>query len=567
MTIKSRLLIFLLSAAALIFSAIFTQHLAVKGNEDQSKSSDLRYLSYILADEFRQTSMDLTRLGRTFVSTGDKQYWNAYWDIVKWRNGEIARPAYVDESLYRGEVKKQIDIMKELSFSEEEFSLLGEASKNSNSLIATEDQAMKSILEGKVVDGPFKAKEGESVNAFALRILFDANYHKEVARIMDPVNQFFNVLDKRTADSLSDTQSALKSWMNISFVSQIMTAAILAALFFFVVHFLFKPLNEIVRAMLNIGEGEGDLKQRLNDEGDHEIAQLGRGFNSFATNIQNVITTLKVTIEEISGSSSQLGQTVKHNNKAVATQKHEIEALLKAIDGLESDIANMAASAADGVTQASSSDKDATQGRKVVSDAVDNIHLLEKDIVQASDVIHKLAQDTDNIGSVLDVIRGIADQTNLLALNAAIEAARAGEQGRGFAVVADEVRTLAKRTQDSTAEIQKMIELLQVQAQDAVGVMSQSQSRTEACVQHTQEAGRSLGQIADRVSAISSINTSIASAADKQSATMQTFKKAIYTINSQVDETVEMSKATASSSEKTAGLIGQITSMVKPFKV
>ena len=135
MTIKNRLLAILLTIIFFIFSAIASELLARNKNEQQINKSSTRYLSYILADEFRQTSQDLTRLCRTYVATGEEKYWQAYWQIVQWRNGEIKRPEYVDKALYRGERKKQSDIMKELNFSAQEFSLLAQANNNSNALV------------------------------------------------------------------------------------------------------------------------------------------------------------------------------------------------------------------------------------------------------------------------------------------------------------------------------------------------------------------------------------------------------------------------------------------------
>jgi methyl-accepting chemotaxis protein len=199
-----------------MIGAIASQNIAQQKNDGQIENSSTRYLSYLLADEFRQTSMDLTRLGRTYVATGEQKYWDAYWNIVKWRNGELERPDYVDDALYKGERKKQNDIMKELNFSNEEFALLKEAGDNSNALIKTETQAMESIRQGTIVDGPFQSLVGESVKDFAIRIVFDQNYHNEVSKIMLPVGKFFNALDQRTASNLKESQDAASSWLTLS---------------------------------------------------------------------------------------------------------------------------------------------------------------------------------------------------------------------------------------------------------------------------------------------------------------------------------------------------------------
>jgi len=566
MTIKNQLIAILITIMALMVSAIFFQNIANYKNEQQNEQSNTRYLSYILADEFRQTSLDLTRLCRTFVATGDQKYWDAYWDIVKWRNGEIARPSYVDVALFPGELKKQSDIMRELNFSEAEFALLNEASKNSNALIATETQAMESIKNGQIVKGPFHAQVNETVNEFALRIVFDNDYHNEALKIMTPVGEFFTALDNRTAMELRNSQYDAMFWLDLSLSSQIVVALLIVLLIFFIIQALFRPLQRAINAMLNISEGEGDLSQRLHDKGSNELSALGRGFNLFANQIQKVIIELRNSIDDISVSSTQLSSTADLTEQAVAEQKNGIQQLLVALEQILPAVQDVASNASHAVEQATLSDKAATTGLKVVDEAVSNINQLEEDIDNASSVISKLAQDSDNIGSVLDVIRGIAEQTNLLALNAAIEAARAGDQGRGFAVVADEVRTLAQRTQGATTEIQQMIEKLQIGAKDAVQVMEQSKIRTSACVENTSEAGKSLGAITEAVASISHINYQIAAATEQQSATIEEIRCTVEAINDHVERTAEGSQQTATNSKHTTQLSGHIKSLVEQFK-
>lgn len=566
MTIKARLFAVLLLIVLLLFGAIAAQNVASYSNEQQTDKGNTRYLSYLLADEFRQSSMDLTRLCRTYVATGEQQYWDAYWHIVNWRNGDAARPNNVDPALYPGARKKQSDIMRELNFSASEFELLSEASKNSNALIATEDQAMKSIQQGVVVAGPHQALPGESVQDFALRIVFDQKYHNEVVNIMTPVNQFFQTLDSRTAQDLSDSRHQAKLWLTVSLVCQIMVAILLSVLAFFIMQSLFKPLQHAVNAMLNIGEGEGDLTKRLNEQGNNELSALARGFNSFSKHIQDVVIELRQSIEEISSSSHQLSSTASSTEHALSQQKSGIEQVLISLEQILPAVEEVARNASNGVEQASVSDQAANEGLTVVAEVNENIGLLEGDIDNASTVINKLARDTDEIGSVLDVIRGIADQTNLLALNAAIEAARAGEQGRGFAVVADEVRTLAQRTQDSTAEIQQMIEKLQCGAKDAVDVMGYSKQRTIACVDNSRQAGDALAKITTAVAAISDISQQIAAATEEQNATIGEIRRHVDDINQQVEHTARGSQETASSSAYTTQLTGQIKGLVEQFK-
>lgn len=416
------------------------------------------------------------------------------------------------------------------------------------------------------MSGPFKPYPGESVEAFAARILFDNQYHNEVKAIFSPVDKFFKALDQRTASDLEASQNAASLWLKAGFASQIIVALLIISLIFFIMQALFKPLQYAINAMLNIGEGDGDLSKRLYDQGSNELSTLGRGFNLFANQIQHVVIELRQVIDDISSSSTQLSATANSTDRAVAEQKVGIEQLLVALEQILPAVQEVARNAAKGADLANTSDVAASKGLQVVDETIQNIHLLQTDIDSAAGVINKLAQDSDDIGSVLDVIRGIADQTNLLALNAAIEAARAGEQGRGFAVVADEVRTLAKRTQDSTSEIQLMIEKLQSGAKDAVQRMDQSKSRATACVDNSRASGESLTEITGSVASISDINQQIAAATEEQNTAIEEIRRTVEVINEHVEKTAAGSKETASSSEHTTELSLKIQTLVGKFK-
>jgi methyl-accepting chemotaxis protein len=227
------------------------------------------------------------------------------------------------------------------------------------------------------------------------------------------------------------------------------------------------------------------------------------------------------------------------------------------------EVARNTAAAANAARQA---DSETQAGREVVNQAIDAIDHLAQEVVSAADVIHRLEAESGKIGTVLDVIRGIAEQTNLLALNAAIEAARAGEQGRGFAVVADEVRTLATRTQESTQEIQKMIERLQTGAKSAVQVMEQGRSKAQVSVQQAARAGTSLDTIATAVSAISDMNAQIASAAEEQGAVAEEINRNITNISQIANQTASGAEQTATASAELAKLAARLQTHVGRFK-
>ncbi len=228
------------------------------------------------------------------------------------------------------------------------------------------------------------------------------------------------------------------------------------------------------------------------------------------------------------------------------------------------EVARNASSASQAAQEA---DGEAGNGKQVVSASIDAINALAGEVEKAAEVIDKLETDSENISKVLDVIKGIAEQTNLLALNAAIEAARAGEQGRGFAVVADEVRTLASRTQQSTEEIHEIIERLQADAESAVQVMNTGRGQAQSSVEQAAHAGESLERIAKAVTTISDMNAQIASAAEEQTAVAEEINRNIVGITQAGQESAQGAQQTATSSEELAKLAARLQGLVSQFRV
>ncbi|WP_424565406.1 methyl-accepting chemotaxis protein [Thiogranum longum] len=234
---------------------------------------------------------------------------------------------------------------------------------------------------------------------------------------------------------------------------------------------------------------------------------------------------------------------------------------------MTSTVQEVARSAAEASRAADNADHDAKSGALVATEAIGGIDVLLGEVDSAAQVIRNLEKESENIGSVLDVIRGIAEQTNLLALNAAIEAARAGEQGRGFAVVADEVRTLASRTQTSTQEIHDMIQRLQDGAVNAVKVMEGAQSKAQGSSDHVEKVAEALASIAGAVSNINDMNTMIASAAEEQSSVAAEMQSNMNNIRGVSDRSAEGAKQTAQASEELARLAAEQQELMAQFKL
>jgi methyl-accepting chemotaxis protein len=328
-----------------------------------------------------------------------------------------------------------------------------------------------------------------------------------------------------------------------------------------------KPVRGVADKLNDISRGEGDLTQQLEIHGNDEIANLAQGFNQFTAQIRELIRELVHVVGELSANASELAQRSSQTQQQMQVQQAATDSVDSAMDEMASRVQDVSNAAEDAEVSMKRMDQTLNDSRQVISSTLDSINEFGGEIESATSVIDQLNRDSDQIGSVLDVIQGVAEQTNLLALNAAIEAARAGEQGRGFAVVADEVRTLASRTQQSTTEIQTIIERLQKGSSQAAEVMHRSRSRAQDTMAGTGSASESLTGIFDTVKSMETIIERIAAAAAAQNDKTDAMHKNLAQVRDISAETAASGTQLTEITQKLNALADELQTLVGQFKV
>lgn len=325
------------------------------------------------------------------------------------------------------------------------------------------------------------------------------------------------------------------------------------------------PLSKMVQASRSLADG--DLNVSVEVKSPDELGQLGIAFNEMALRFHQIIMQLIESTSRLSESAAHMSTITQQTSAGARSQKTDTSGVASAMTEMSASVQEVSSNASYASNFASEANNQANEGKAVVNQTIESIGLLAKKVEDAAQVIEQLEKHSVDIGMVIDVIRTIAEQTNLLALNAAIEAARAGEQGRGFAVVADEVRSLAQRTQTSVAEIEEIIESVQKGARESVSVMIEGQKSANASVDKASQAGLSLDGITETISSISDMTMQIANAVREQSIVTEDMNSKIIKINDVASETAIGAEQTASESEKLAAISRQLGEIVQQFKV
>jgi len=386
------------------------------------------------------------------------------------------------------------------------------------------------------------------------------------------VNQGAQISNQRITNAINKVkQSADESSTRLITIMGITTISILALLTGLLITLFRKnvinPLRETTILVESLSHGNGDLTIHLPVTGNDEIDQLKRGLNNFIQSIRDMIEIIVNEVQHLSKESLELSDFSKDLSNQSDQQRSQTTQVATAMNEMVATVQEVARNVKDAANEAQKGREQSENGKSIVNKTISNIHNLSEEVEAAAKVISELEESSEKIGSVLDVINGIAEQTNLLALNAAIEAARAGEQGRGFAVVADEVRTLASRTHESTLEIREMIELVQSGTSNAVNAMDRGKTVAKESVIQAEKAGVSLEVINGVVQNINQMTVQIANAADEQKTTVDEINRNIEAINSVSKESAHGAEQTARGTRELLDLANRLSELVDQFKI
>ena len=381
----------------------------------------------------------------------------------------------------------------------------------------------------------------------------------------EAINELVDYQVERAKRRYDNAQAAYLEMRNLTI--GIIAFGLLAAssLGWWLVGSIRRPLFEVRDVLRKLDSG--DLTYQVSYKSDDEFGQMANALNNAISNQQQMISHVLSTVEQLAAAGEEMSSVTEQTTRTVNEQRSQTEQVATAMNEMTATVQEVAGNITQTADSAREADTQTQEGARVVQQAVEKINTLAQQIESSAQTIAEVEQNSEAISAVLEVIRGIAEQTNLLALNAAIEAARAGEQGRGFAVVADEVRTLAGRTQESTEEINEMIEKLQAGSRRAVEMMEKSREQSQSAVDYAGHSGQALGTISEAVQQINQMSAQIASAAEEQRAVSEEINRNIVAINDMSMETASGAEETAAASQDLARMATELQSLVKQFKI
>ncbi len=447
--------------------------------------------------------------------------------------------------------------------------LLARLNEQSDLLTLDQADSLEQFAQGLVAFKQHYAKllqihgsEQWRMDAWLVRSKLGPLYKKIDGNLTSLVNQQQNAIQVTSNQLIEDSDFTL------NLVKGLLAFGLIAGLLisWLIARAICRPILEASNTMQDIASGDGDLMRSLERKSDDELGQLADAFNVFVAKIRDLIQRTAHSTESVIAAVAQTSDNTGEIIKRILKQEVETDQVATAMQQMTSSITEVAKNAAVAEASAQAASQEAVSGRNMVQQSADAILDLSKEVELAEQTIQGVEQESARIGSVLDVIKSIAEQTNLLALNAAIEAARAGEQGRGFAVVADEVRSLATRTQESTGEIEAMVRSLQNGTQRAVTVMASGRQKVDLNVSQARQTLNSLSEISNAVETINQMNSQIATAAEQQRAVAEEINRNIFNINDNSKQTAKHAKETAETVSALGNFAANLQDVIQQFK-
>ncbi|HSI49821.1 MAG TPA: methyl-accepting chemotaxis protein [Ideonella sp.] len=554
-----------LFGTALISTAIAALLLVVSiyqvgaASDRLSVAHESRHVSALLADELRQSSDDLTRLARTYVVSGDPMWEQQYFEVLDIRNGKKPRPPGYERIYWdfraAGTVPSGpghegsstsvslLDSMKAAGFTEAEFAKLKEAAANSDDLVKTETVAMN-MVKGLYADGNGGfSKKGEPDLAQAQAMMHNADYHRYKAKIMKPVDEFFGMLDERTAAAVTLANTSRQRWYAAALVSlALMFASAIGSLFYaqsWIRRRLGAEPDAVVATMRSIAQGDLIVSPAAGGADKADASSVMGALGQLAASFANSVALVRSSAEGVATASAQIAQGNHDLSGRTEQQASALQQTAATMDELGGTVRSNADSARQAHQLAHSACAVAERGGSVVGQVVTTMQGIN--------------DSSRRIGDITGVIDGIAFQTNILALNAAVEAARAGEQGRGFAVVASEVRSLAQRSAEAAKEIKSLI--------------GRSMAQVEQGNVQVDQAGKTMGEIVSAIQHVSTIVAEITSASTQQSHGVQQVGTAVSQMDQATQQNAALVEESAAAAESLNAQAQQLVQAVALFKL
>ncbi len=540
-------------AAGLLFIILFLQ----SGQDESMESAQQRYELSHLAQFSSSNSIRLTELARQHVVTLDPRYEVEYHHLVDQIQGKAA--------WLNGQKKNYVQRLKAFNVATDDLALLQKSNDLSLKLVETEEKAFSLVsdLLGRDTNNLTVSEHKRWVQA--IRLLTNDAYMAEVEKIQQPVKAFLNSIEEKSAAEVKNNHDRV---VTLSLVSTALVLTIIATLI--VCYWqLEKKVIKATHALINEAKriSEGDLSRYIDHKADDEIGQLAVSFNIMVDKLSQLLKEIHNQSEQAQVAAKSLDEISQQAKTLNDIQSQAIEVISSSVYENSTAVKEVSQNCAEAASSATAANQKTKEGLQVVQQGVSSVESVADTLTKSLTDLNQLEASVNEVTAILSVISNIAEQTNLLALNAAIEAARAGEQGRGFAVVADEVRTLASRTQSSTLEIQDKIDSLQSATNAVTQRIRSSDAQIKEAVLNSEKVGHMLDEISLQAKAISDANMTIASASEQQSQVTEEIAQRLNEVQDTSRQSQQQTQSISDSSSKLANLANNLNGQINRFKL